>query len=101
MPIWGVPTMSRPTMTTDDERLAFRRAHHGGGSPRVPDPQPSVRSVLSRVAAVLAVTALGVSGCSGGTSSRPSGSDGDSKPAGKSGDASAPGGASLHGQVPS
>jgi len=60
-----------------------------------------MRSALGRVAVVAAVTALGTVGCSGGTSSGPSGADGGSKSTGETGGGSAPGGASLSGRVPS
>lgn len=60
-------------------------------------------SALSRVAAVVVVAAVGVGGCSGGKSSESSGAagtSGGSDLTGKSG-AAAPGGSSLHGQLPS
>ena len=62
-------------------------------------------AAVSAVSAVLAVTALGVSGCSGGGAAKSSGSSGSSgliggSSAGKAGDADAPGGSSLSGQVP-
>src|SRR4051812_20022707 len=60
-----------------------------------------MRIALGRVTAVVAVTALGIGGCSSGKSSGSLGSVGGSKSTGKPGDASAPAGASLHGQVPS